>query len=437
MNAQLKEIKLRGTLSDAAENTGKEIDPTMPMKMTVQSMVLAGQAAANIAISVNEAAAQGLQVLPHGIAIAQKAIGRLIANQYQFSLLSSNKYMVNDCLGIKVSTGQFGIKFQDPSVTFTQTGDLRIKLKVDRITMSGFKLRMRPRVPDFSDPNPCHFSGKFEVGGSAKDISVTIVLSPKLLSYPVQSATATWCLMGYNNEPMLDWAMDALDLAGLANTYYHNAKEMMFDALDFGLNKLLLNEFLNILREQIKTYYADCQQAVAHTNELVTFSSGNTQTTATSPEKIGNPIKEDSAWNIKSNNLKSNSGRLIFNSPEGSIWVLYIYRMSDDKYVTSYANVNNKGVVSLPPGEYKITINDAPVLNVPIKSGHDTKLKTGVLDVDFEDVWYLYSEDKSDSHTSGNKPMKILLPVGRYLLEESGLGRVVVVKEESPPKGTK
>ena len=73
MNAQLKEIKLRGTLSDAAENTGKEIDPTMPMKMTVQSMVLAGQAAANIAISVNEAAAQGLQVLPQGIAIAQKS----------------------------------------------------------------------------------------------------------------------------------------------------------------------------------------------------------------------------------------------------------------------------------------------------------------------------------------------------------------------------
>jgi hypothetical protein len=76
-------------------------------------------------------------------------------------------------------------------------------------------------------------------------------------------------------------------------------------------------------------------------------------------------------------------------------------------------------------------------LNVPIKSGHDTKLKTGVLNVDFEDVWYLYSEDRSSTYTSGNKPVKILLPVGKYLLEESGIGRVVTVKEELPQKGTK
>ena len=41
------------------------------------------------------------------------------------------------------------------------------------------------------------------------------------------------------------------------------------------------------------------------------------------------------------------------------------------------------------PGEYKITINDVPVLNVPIKKGHDTKLKCGVLNVVSESYWDL------------------------------------------------
>jgi hypothetical protein len=336
-----------------------------------------------------------------------------------------------------VSSGEFGIKFRDPNVTLTSSGDLRIRLKIDRITMSGFKLRMRPRVPDFSDANPCHFSGKFEVGGSAKDLSVTIVLSPKLVHSMTAAATPMWCLVGYKNEPLLDWTMDALDMAGLANTYYHNAKEMMFDALDFGLNKLLLKELIEYLREQITLQYQACQQAVALTNEMVTFTSGNSQTTATSPENIGNTVDDASPFTIAPNNLKASYGRLVMNNPEGSIWTTYIYRTSDNTYVTSYANVNNKGVISLAPGNYKITINDAPVMNVEIKKGHDTKLKTGVLDIDFDDVWYLYKEDKSDTYTSGNKPMKLLLPAGRYLLEENGIGRIVVVKEELTPKGTK
>ena len=431
VTAQIKkEIKLRGSISEAIENTGKETDPNAIMFTVVN-------VASTPMVMATDAMAKGIADLPKGLEIAQSAVSKFIANEYRFSLLSSNKYMVNDCLGIKVSTGEFGIKFQDPNVTITSGGDLRIRLKINRITMSGFKLRMRPRVPDFSDPDPCHFSGKFEVGGSARDLSVTILLSPKLIYNMTAAATPMWCLIGYKNEPLLDWTMDALDLAGLANTYYHNAKEMMFDALDFGLNKILLKEFLDHLREQITLQYQACQQAVALTNEMVTFTSGNSQTTL--PDGTSNEIKDNRPFDIKPNNLNVSNGRLLFDASSGATFVIYVYRMSDDKYITSGANVNNKGLVNLTPGTYKITINNAPIMNVEIRKGHDTKLKIGVLDVDFDGVWNVYSEDKKNAYTSGAKPEKILLPVGKYYLEEGGSDRIVEVKESAAvvPKKTR
>lgn len=140
-------------------------------------------------------------------------------------------------------------------------------------------------------------------------------------------------------------------------------------------------------------------------------------------------------WMITPNKLKTTTGRLLLNNTAGSLWVIYVYRMADNKYITSVNQSNNKGVLILPPGEYKITLNLAPVENVLIKKGHDTKLKTGVIDVPHTEVWYLYDETGKTYHSSGIKPEKLLMPAGNYTLKVGSQSSIVKVKnsnEENP-----
>ncbi|HEY0356243.1 MAG TPA: hypothetical protein VGC29_08570 [Flavisolibacter sp.] len=134
-------------------------------------------------------------------------------------------------------------------------------------------------------------------------------------------------------------------------------------------------------------------------------------------------------WEIKPNTLKGSSGRILIDNPEGSTWTIYFYTMPDEKYVTSFAESNNKGVFVLAPGEYKVTLNDVPVLNVPVKKAHDTRIKCGTLSVVSEGVFYIYDETKTTSFTSGNKPIKMPLPVGTYQFELNGQFQVLVIKE--------
>jgi hypothetical protein len=103
--------------------------------------------------------------------------------------------------------------------------------------------------------------------------------------------------------------------------------------------------------------------------------------------------------------------------------------MADDKYITSYANVNNKGSVIVSMGEYKITINNVPVLHVPIKKGHDTKLRCGVLNVVSQSYWDLSDETGKIFYTSNNGPMKMPVPIGKYTLNLGGQKHVVVIEE--------
>ncbi|HLG38517.1 MAG TPA: hypothetical protein VI461_02575 [Chitinophagaceae bacterium] len=125
--------------------------------------------------------------------------------------------------------------------------------------------------------------------------------------------------------------------------------------------------------------------------------------------------QNDSAkWEMKANNLKASTGRLLIDNPKGSNWTIYFYSMPANKYISSGNNLNNKGQFVLSPGDYKITINNTPVENVQIKKGYDTKLETGILDISANATWYLYDETGKNSYTSGSKSEKLLLPVGIY-----------------------
>src|SRR5688572_19504188 len=103
-------------------------------------------------------------------------------------------------------------------------------------------------------------------------------------------------------------------------------------------------------------------------------------------------IKIDNWVLSANNNLKGNNGRLILNFPPGTRWELYSYKMADREYVNSFSEKTKLTSAAMVPGAYMITLNNAPIQNVQVKKGHDTKLKTGILHITEDSVWYLYDE---------------------------------------------
>jgi hypothetical protein len=133
-------------------------------------------------------------------------------------------------------------------------------------------------------------------------------------------------------------------------------------------------------------------------------------------------------WSVTPNNTKNANGRLWMDFPTNTNWAIYVYRQSDNKYITSHAPSTKVASMALPEGEYRITLNNATLENVQIKKGHDTKLIIGILDVKHNDVWYVYDETGKVYHSSGTKPDKLLLPIGTYTLEAGSVKEKVIVE---------
>ena len=235
-------IQFRGVVSSDTENVKRESDPLFTAKLTQKKFELPGRSSQT----------QQLSAMPNGVQIVKDAVKDLVAEEHKFVLLSGHKYMINSCLGVKVSAGEFYVKFKNPSISDGPLG-FTIKLEVDKISLSVIKVRTRPRAPDFSDPNPCHFSGKFEINGEAKNLSVTVIINP--IGSP---AAPVYCLIGYSDAPKVDWNMAALNLLDFANSLDAAGRDMVYDGLDFGMQNLLMDKFIDLLRNAIKKYYELC-----------------------------------------------------------------------------------------------------------------------------------------------------------------------------------
>ncbi|HLG41323.1 MAG TPA: hypothetical protein VI461_16710 [Chitinophagaceae bacterium] len=125
--------------------------------------------------------------------------------------------------------------------------------------------------------------------------------------------------------------------------------------------------------------------------------------------------------------MKGVLGRLDINFPADVERNILIYQQADNKFLRS-VSYNDK-IYSIAPGEYRFTLTNVPVDNVPIKKGHETRLKMGFLSVVSEGDWHLFNETKDKQYTSGNKPKKIPLPVGSYQVKLGGEFYPVIIKD--------
>lgn len=404
----IPDIKTKGTLSPDSENTNEEIDSKYISPALNPSMFK------KVSSSENQ---QQVSKLEHGMEIVTEIIHRFIQPEYGFVLLSSHKYMVNDCLGIKVSSGDFNLRFSNPMIDLSNSGQLKIKLEVNKIKFSALKIRIKPRVPDLSDPNPCHFSGKFEIGGEATDLSVTITIN--LLTNGLEGS-AGFCYFAFGSPYDIKWKIGGLNLRPHPNTLDNVIKEMVEDALNQGMVNLFYNKFIQLSKQVIPQYYQAC-------NEI--YNSDNISKGVTT---ISNPASSDQAnekWTLTPNNLKGTTGRLMLDFPTDTKWQVNIWAMPGKQVVANLYSTANKTFHTVAPGMYRIKLNTVELLDVPIEKGHDTKLNWGILDIVSETNWILADESGKANLNSGNKPIKMALPVGTYTLKLGGQPQEVIIKK--------
>lgn len=121
-------------------------------------------------------------------------------------------------------------------------------------------------------------------------------------------------------------------------------------------------------------------------------------------------------------------GGLDINFPAEVDRDILIYHQADNKFITSVSK--NAKSYTIAPAEYRFTLTNVPIDNVPIKKGHITRLKSGFLNIVSEGDWHLYNDTKEKAFTSGNKPKKLALPVGNYQLKLGEQFYSVAIKDK-------
>lgn len=135
-------------------------------------------------------------------------------------------------------------------------------------------------------------------------------------------------------------------------------------------------------------------------------------------------------WTIKSNTkIKGELGRVNMNFPRGVEWSID-FSTTENKFITNRSSYSkHQPFYDVVPGNYNLTLNHITIENVSVEKGKETKLKTGFLHIISTRPWEIYSESKEKYYTSGNKPVKMALPAGRYLLNFEGKDYRVMIGE--------
>jgi len=211
---------LRGAPSLDVENEGAERDAAFDFTARLKhgKRMPAGSTASGATSTLMRVAQH-----PRREELARWLEDSLRDREIDVALLGGHKYMINDCLGVKASAGEFRMKLANPSVRVENSGFVLV-FEIERVSLSAFKIRIRP------NPNPlelCKFGKKFEVGGAMEDVRLTLRFDPL---YDLER-----CRIGGWGEANPEVRIGNLNLKPLQNDLDRMAKNMVEDALTFAL----------------------------------------------------------------------------------------------------------------------------------------------------------------------------------------------------------
>ncbi len=394
-------MKFKGQQSPDSENEDNEPDPKFSVLMAKKSFQAKTKSTGTAVQHVSE--------LENGVQIVKDILDKLIGNEYKFSLISQHKYMVNGCLGVKVSAGEFELRFSKPVVEIGSSGKLTIRLEVDKIYFSAFKIRTKPCTKPLHALDPCHFGGKFEIGGEATNLKMRAEIDP--IANGVVG-TQGFCFFAFQDNVKVNWSIGGFNLRPMPNILDNVGKDMVEDALNGGMVDLFYNKFIELSKDVIPQYYSACENAY----NLTSIADDIVDDVVPANPNNNNNNTSAAKWEIKPAEMKGVMGRLSSDFPSDVEWSINIYT-TENKFLRNHSKVSKMKYYNLAPGNYNIKLNTVPVENVPIEKGKETRLKAGFLDIVSEGNWELRSESKEKFLTSGNKPQKLALPVGSYQLK--------------------
>ena len=198
---------VRGVTSSPQENEDGETDAAARRAMAPPQMF-------------SKANAKPLTQLENTRDLLSAAANELRKISMNVSLVGGNKYMVNDCLGVKASAGEITVTPSLPSVRQEGSGVVMV-FNIDRITLDGLMIRVRP------NPNVaklCKFSKKFGVGGAASNVRLEFRVDPLL--------DLQQCRVFFGGPLRTSFSIGGLNLKPLQNDLDRVAKNMIEDALN-------------------------------------------------------------------------------------------------------------------------------------------------------------------------------------------------------------
>jgi hypothetical protein len=163
-------------------------------------------------------------------------------------------------------------------------------------------------------------------------------------------------------------------------------------------------------------------------------------TTPVAANRNANNLKNDPApetvtsetdkWQISTvKTIRKGMGRLNLDFPPGVEWSVDIYSDQNKFIINRSHETYKQKSTDLPPGNYNFKLNTVLVENVPVEEGKSTRLKSGIHEVGKNLHWELRSEDNTKFLTSGNKLIKMALPVGSYTLIEEKIKNKLVIAD--------
>lgn len=337
-------------------------------------------------------------------------LGDFFASQeINVSLLHQHKYMINDCLGIKVSAGEFKLKLAAPSVRFENAGVV-FQFKIDRISLTAIKLRMRPNAG-----NPlklCSFSKAFEVGGAASDVSLTITMNPLL--------DLERCRVFNLGAPLVKVRIGNLNLKPLQNDLDKMAKNMVEDALTNlfnGASSGLPNQIIRTIDDILEV---DCPGRPGGIAKGV-------------QEAVDSAAKAGRKFTLRpSLEKRGRTGRIVVSYPQGSVpgnTHFEVHRSAEKTRLESgYGGTN----LDLLPGSYDVKVSGKRVEGVTVLAGQDTVIHMGVLKVSLggNTFFEILDDDKKTKLHSGYGSQLVGFPEGTYYMRVSGQLEAVKIEKD-------
>lgn len=162
------------------------------------------------------------------------------------ALLGGEKYMVNNCLGIKASAGTFRLKLASPNFRWEGTG-VRLTFRIDKIAMNALSVRFRPNPTNAA--YPCHFSKRRTIGGSASNVTLEYSFDPIL--------DLQQCKLGSLGNIRQRVGIGGLNLKPMQNDLDRVAKNMIEDSINnvfqFNLTDRVIAAMTAILGAKCRT----------------------------------------------------------------------------------------------------------------------------------------------------------------------------------------